>query len=342
MPESIPRRSRTRACEPHVNLDLHQTPTARATAEPGHRWPRSVGMRAWQAYLFAPPRFVRRLMRYRPTRASARGGDGPRFATATPLAFNGSDLRRSRSIPAVRTERTPRRGASGAARRARDHLTSTAAGTSRAGPGNGPLRWGWRGWTAVACSAWTTRARGASLPGTTTALDGRGARLSWMNDQGCSPAPWPGRRTPPAGGLVRRPAFAIPGLPCLRTGVCLWPWTGPGATGRVAEQRTTAVSPRFAATDRVAGYTSGDADPRSLRHTPVQAKPGGLPPCYCRRRPRVGGRRPQRHDSADGGGVAPARALRDLFNDWRSWERLLAGGAQGMQQAAAFLDEHAC
>jgi acetyl esterase/lipase len=150
------------------------------------------------------------------------------------------------------------------------------------------------------------------------------------------------------GGLVIAALLRLRdlGVPLPAAGLCFCPWTDLAATGE--SLRTNAGrcrSFRPATIPKFARVYLGEASDRDPYASPVFGDLSGLPPLLLQAASNellVDDARRIHQLVEKAGGVSRLEIFDDLFHDWPILDGFLPEARLALQQAAAFLDEHAC
>lgn len=301
-------------------------------------------MASWQAY--CANAVVRMLMRHETNASERTMALMARFATATPLAFQW--LRTfGVKIDRVRTERL--RGEWQVPRHAeRGTILYFHGGGYIAGSAAGyrPLTVGLA--RLARRRVFSLDYRRAPEHRFPAALDDAVLAYRWLLDQGVQPRALALAGDSAGGGLVIATLLRLrdTGVPLPAAGVCFCPWTDLAATGeslRTNDGRCPSFRP--ATIPKYARIYLGDASDRDPYASPVFGNLAGLPPLLLQAASNellVDDAR-RVHDSVQkAGGVSRLEIFDDLFHDWPILDGFLPEARQALQQAAAFLDEHAC
>jgi acetyl esterase/lipase len=180
------------------------------------------------------------------------------------------------------------------------------------------------------------------------ALDDAVLAYRWLLDQGVQPRVLALAGDSAGGGLVIATLLRLRdlGVPLPAAGVCFCPWTDLAATGdSLHTNNGRCPSFRPATIPKYARIYLGDASDRDPYASPVFGNLAGLPPLLLQAASNellVDDARRIHLSVQKAGGISRLEIFDDLFHDWPILDGFLPEARQALQQAAAFLDEHAC
>jgi acetyl esterase/lipase len=150
------------------------------------------------------------------------------------------------------------------------------------------------------------------------------------------------------GGLVIAALLRLRdlGVPLPAAGLCFCPWTDLAATGQTLQTNNgRCVSFLPATIPKYARIYLGDASDRDPYASPVFGNLAGLPPLLLQASSNellLDDARRIHEQVEKAGGVSRLEIFDDLFHDWPILDGFLPEAGLALEQAAAFLAEHAC
>jgi epsilon-lactone hydrolase len=150
------------------------------------------------------------------------------------------------------------------------------------------------------------------------------------------------------GGLVIAALMRLrdTGVPLPAAGVCICPWTDLAATGETLRTNNGRCASFLPATiPKYARVYLGDASDRDPYASPVFGDLSGLPPLLLQAASNellLDDARRIHLQVEKAGGISELEVFDDLFHDWPILDGFLPEARLALEQAAAFLDEHAC
>jgi len=180
------------------------------------------------------------------------------------------------------------------------------------------------------------------------ALDDAVHAYRWMLGMGIEPRTLALAGDSAGGGLVIAALLRLRdlGVPLPAAGLCFCPWTDLAATGetlRTNDGRCPSFLP--ATIPKYARIYLGEASDRDPYASPVFGDLSGLPPLLLQAASNellLDDARRIHQQVETAGGVSRLEIFDDLFHDWPILDGFLPEARVALQQAAAFLDEHAC
>jgi len=180
------------------------------------------------------------------------------------------------------------------------------------------------------------------------ALDDAVHAYRWLLGMGIEPRTVALAGDSAGGGLVICALLRLRdlGVPLPAAGLCFCPWTDLAATGdslRTNNGRCPSFLP--ATITKYARIYLGEASDRDPYASPVFGDLSGLPPLLLQAASNellVDDARRIHELVEKAGGVSRLEIFDDLFHDWPILDGFLPEARLALQQAAAFLDEHAC
>ena len=301
-------------------------------------------MASWQAH--CANAVVRLLMRHETPGGERTMALMARFATGTPLAFQwlrtfGVKIERVRTEHFVGEWQVPRHADRGTILyfHGGGYIAGSAAGYRPLTVGLAKLA------RRRVFSLDYRRAPEHRFP---AALDDAVLAYRWLLDQGIEPRSLALAGDSAGGGLVICALLRLRDLGVLlpAAGLCFCPWTDLAATGeslRTNDGRCPSFRP--ATIPKYARIYLGGASDRDPYASPVFGDLAGLPPLLLQAASNellLDDARRIHQSVQKAGGVSRLEIFDDLFHDWPILDGFLPEARQALQQAAAFLDEHAC